>query len=465
MRRHRIIPGSERRAFVKSDRVGPCNPNGRMTVTLVLSPESTRDHALAVVRQARRFGLTRLRATPHGIVFSGRVADMQRTFQVSLHEHVGPDGPCRCRSGPYSVPEGFGSNVVAVLGLDTRPQAKPHHRAHAVPLAASGARYPRQFAEAYGFPRHGGRGHSVGIVSLGGAYQSTAMRQAFAATGLLQTPGVSVSGRQRTVQVGATIETMLDAEIVATVVPYARTCIYFRPNTTAGFYNAIASAVQAGHDAVSISWGNPEELWNHAAMTAFNILAMRAGQQGVTITAASGDNGSDDGQPGPVETDFPASAPYILGIGGTTIALTGNIYQSEVVWNTPSGATGGGYSEFFALPDYQVGVNTPGNTFRMVPDVAAVGDPATGYIIHLNGRNMVIGGTSGGAPLWAALVCRLNAILGRRLGFIHPVLYGLPAGSLRDIVIGGNGAYSAGVGYDRCTGLGTPPSALASLLV
>jgi kumamolisin len=90
-----------------------------------------------------------------------------------------------------------------------------------------------------------------------------------------------------------------------------------------------------------------------------------------------------------------------------------------------------------------------------VPDVAAVGDPATGYRIRLDGKDTVLGGTSAVAPLWAALICRYTQSLGRPLGLINPLIY--PAAHcFRDITEGNNGAYQAKPGWDPCTGLGVP---------
>jgi kumamolisin len=100
----------------------------------------------------------------------------------------------------------------------------------------------------------------------------------------------------------------------------------------------------------------------------------------------------------------------------------------------------------------------------MVPDVAANADPATGYMVRVNGQAIELGGTSAAAPLWAALIVRLNAALGRKLGFVNPALYALAPGSLRDITSGSNGAFSAAAGYDMCTGLGTVPANLQGLL-
>jgi len=136
------------------------------------------------------------------------------------------------------------------------------------------------------------------------------------------------------------------------------------------------------------------------------------------------------------------------------------------VWNdgVGRGATGGGVSEAFALPGWQttVGVPSPAGTAgRGVPDVAGVADPQTGYQVRVDGKDLVIGGTSAVAPLWAALVARLAQATGRRFGLLQPALYdAVTAGDVppgfRDVTSGSNGAYSAGKGWDPCTGLGVP---------
>jgi kumamolisin len=79
-------------------------------------------------------------------------------------------------------------------------------------------------------------------------------------------------------------------------------------------------------------------------------------------------------------------------------------------------------------------------------------------VMHIDGKQLEqIGGTSAAAPLWAALVARLNQGLNANCGFLNPVLYTKCAnGVLRDITVGNNGAYSAGPGWDACTGLGSP---------
>jgi kumamolisin len=432
-----------------------------MAVTLILSPDSNNKHIGGVAAMAARMGLDPVKhPSPHAMILRGTTNQMRKVFDVDLRKHHTPQGTFRCRKGPVSVPASFGSRVVAVLGLDTRPQAKPHYHRRARAGAFNGYTAPL-IANAYGLPAHRGKGHSVGIIELGGAYSEQAAAWYFSKAGLNRTPNITTTGKQRPGQHDASVEVMLDAEIVASLVPAAETVIYFAPNTTAGFYNALSRAIRGNHDAISASWGAPEDQWTPASMEAINALAQTA--TGITITAASGDAGSSDGEAG-THVDFPASAPYILGCGGTTLTLADNAYGSESVWNDGfGGASGGGYSSQFALPDYQAAINLEGITFRIVPDVAADGDPATGWMVRVNGVTEAIGGTSASAPLWAALVCRLNAILNRRLGFIHNNLYALD-GALHDVTVGNNGAYNAAAGYDCCTGIGTPsPSLLASL--
>ena len=137
---------------------------------------------------------------------------------------------------------------------------------------------------------------------------------------------------------------------------------------------------------------------------------------------------------------------------------------SESVWNNDIGATGGGVSTLYPVPDWQSGAKVPasvnpgGGTGRGVPDVAGNADPDTGYLVGSPGSLDPIGGTSAVAPLWAALIARLNQHLGTSLGFLNPLLYeSLGSNVFNDVPKGTNGGYHARPnGWDACTGLGTP---------
>jgi len=140
------------------------------------------------------------------------------------------------------------------------------------------------------------------------------------------------------------------------------------------------------------------------------------------------------------------------------------------VWNelaNNDGATGGGVSNFFPLPAWQANSNVPAPTVsgggRGVPDVAGDADPNSGYNIRVDGGNTVVGGTSAVAPLWAGLVAVANQQLGAQVGFIQPAIYAAKAtAGFNDITKGNNPAFSAGPGWDACSGQGTP---IASVLI
>jgi len=204
-------------------------------------------------------------------------------------------------------------------------------------------------------------------------------------------------------------------------------------------------------------------------MKALDAVCQSASALGITITVAAGDNGSTDGGKGN-NVDFPASSPHVLACGGTKLNANGATIISEVVWNelaSKEGATGGGVSSVFALPSWQANAHVPAPSVktggRGVPDVAGDADPTTGYTIRVDGETTVIGGTSAVAPLWAGLVAVANQQLGTQVGFIQPAIYAAKAVSaFNDITVGSNGAFSAGPGWDACTGLGSP---IASKLI
>jgi len=267
---------------------------------------------------------------------------------------------------------------------------------------------------------------------------------------------------------------MLDIEVAGAIAPAAKIVVYFAPNTDQGFLDAITTAV---HDStnqpsvISISWGSAESNWTAQAMTNFDEAFQSAAAMGVTVCVASGDNGSSDGvNDGNNHVDFPASDPFVLGCGGTTLQASNEQIVNETVWNDQSsggGATGGGVSDVFALPSWQNGFDVPEPTVqaggRGVPDVSGDADPNTGYNILVDGESGVFGGTSAVAPLWAGLVARLNQQLanqqtGKSIGFLNPLIYtqAVEGEGFHDVTEGSNGAFSAGPGWDACTGLGSP---------
>lgn len=401
-------------------------------------------------------------------VLRGTAQKLEKAFGVELHDYQSAEGKFHGFTGAVSLPEEHAGIVDAVLGLDARPVAKPHIRVLSDAQQAEETYSAVQVAALYSFPTGvTGAGETIGIIELGGGYEASDISTYFA--GLNLTPptvvSVSVDGGTNapTNPNSADGEVALDIEVAGAIAPGAKIVVYFTTNTDQGFTDAITTAV---HDTtnnpsvISISWGGSESSWTQSALTAMNDACQSAGALGVTITVAAGDNGSSDGASGN-NVDFPASSPYVLGCGGTKLVSSGTTITSETVWNDGSegGATGGGVSDDFPLPSWQAkaGVPTPtaSSGGRGVPDVAGDASPETGYNILVDGQQEVVGGTSAVAPLWAGLIALINQQRGTPVGFVNPALYAAPS-AFHDITSGNNGAFSAGPGWDACTGLGSP---------
>jgi kumamolisin len=438
-----------------------------------------------------RLAVVEASAARRTVVLSGTVATFCSAFEVELKQYEHEGMRFRGRVGAVHIPQELDGVITGVFGLDNRPQAKPHFRRKRTPMtgahaqAASVSYTPLQVAQAYNFPTgFNGSGQTIALIELGGGYRPRDLSSYFKSLNIKQPKiaAVSVDGGHNTATGdpnGPDGEVMLDIEVAGAVAPAASVVVYFAPNTDAGFLDAITSAV---HDTknkpsvVSISWGGPEGSFTQQSLTAFDEAFQAAASLGVTVMAAAGDNGSTDGvSDGQQHCDFPASDPFVLACGGTSLRVTGNT-AVETVWNELAlggGATGGGISDVFPLPDYQKNASIPPSVNdkqvrRGVPDVSGDADPETGYQIFVDGQKSVIGGTSAVAPLMAGLVARLNQQAGQPIGFLNPVLYqqAEAAGAFHDVTQGNNGSYSAGAGWDACTGLGSPDGTkLAGVLI
>jgi kumamolisin len=518
-----VLPGSEKAPLAAATTEKPAPAKGSVTVSVIVKrkrplnsarlgkdrltrAQYRQQHAadpaaIKLVRAfAKEFGLTAQKDTPkperRTIQLTGTVTAMQKAFGVTLTQKVLDGKTYRVREGSIRLPAELTGAVEAVLGLDNRPQAQPHFRvlgstintlttgtegfARAHAAAANGSYTPVQVGQLYQFPPGAtAAGQTIGIIELGGGYRAADLTAYFKGLGQAapQVTAVSVDNGKNSPSTASSAdgEVMLDIEVSAAVAPGAKIVVYFAPNTDQGFIDAVSSAV---HDTtnkpsvISISWGGPESSWTSQAMTALDAACQSAAALGITITVAAGDNGSSDGASGN-NVDFPASSPHVLACGGTKLVGSGSAITSEVVWNEQAsgeGATGGGVSNVFALPSWQATAKVPAPSGssggRGVPDVCGDADPVTGYQVRVDGQNMVIGGTSAVAPLWAGLIALNNQQNGKSAGFIQPQIYAAKAASaFNDIVSGNNGAFSAGPGWDACTGLGSPiGSKLISLL-
>ena len=394
---------------------------------------------------------------------SGSASAVAAAFGTTLTRTTSPDPVTqvpvehRHRTGDLTVPAELDGVVVAVLGIDDRPQARAHFRIAAAAVGEglqSSSYTPLQLSEAYGFPAGtDGTGQTLAIVELGGGFGKSDLKTYFAGLGLA-TPAIKAVGLHGAKNVpgkdpqGADGEVLLDIEVAGALAPKASIVVYFAKNTDRGFVNAVTTAVHATPTpaAISISWGASEDAWTPQARSAMDQAFVDAAALGVTVCVASGDDGSSDGgSNGTVHVDFPAASPHALACGGTRLDLdAANRPVRETVWNDGAGrgATGGGVSDTFPAPAWQSSAGVPtrsgGGSGRGVPDVAGDADPATGYQVLVDGQRLVIGGTSAVAPLWAALVCRLTQALGHPLGLLQPAIYagaaaGVTTAGFRDI--------------------------------
>jgi kumamolisin len=471
-------------------------------------------HGLAVLRvnQAAR-----------SVKLGGTAAALSSAFGVELHRYALGDITYHSHANTVQLPAELAPIVQTVVGLDNKPLGRKFLRLTddeaqaAIHAHRDGSKLPPntflppQVAELYGFPPGDASGQTIAIFAFNGpmgdggpsspgGYEPAILEQYF--TNVLGLPmpeiaDVTIQGPGNDPGDGtnpndASPEVYLDLSIVGALATGAKVVVYFTEFNEQGWVDALSEAsTDTTHNpsVISISYGNPESgrgsAWTATAVHEVNLTLEAAAARGLTVTCAAGDSGATDGLGNEAHVDFPASSPWVLGCGGTRLEASNGSISKEVVWNDQSqdpeenhGATGGGVSVLVGLPSWQADAGVPpvaGSTDhgRGVPDVSSLADPETPFVVAQPGPHGLggVGGTSAAAPLWASLLLRLNAALGKPVGFLNPVLYKLPSETLRDITVGDNKmppdgvGYAAGPGWDACTGLGSPDgSALLAAL-
>jgi kumamolisin len=469
------------------------------------------DDLVRVEKFARAHGFEILETSParHSLTLQGTTGEFGKLFHVEMVNYDHERGRHRGFNGPIYIPKKLAGSVEAVLGLHDRPCAWRHlAAAPGVKKVPRAPFTPDEIAELYRFPRHAnGTGQCIGVIELGGGYSRSDLEAFF---GPLKVPvpkitDVSIGGAENAPADRAslailmaalhgdkkalkretsaphraadlaqsTAETTMDIELVGAFAPGAHIVVYFAPNNEQGIYHALTTALADKlhrPSVLSLSWGEPEPGVSPKYAALIDGVLKNLANVGVTVCVSSGDYGAQNRSPdGRPSVNFPASSPYALGCGGTTLKVSGSKIEAEVVWNAvfdgSRGATGGGVSRMFATPCWQQGFEVPHSTEknggRGVPDVAGVADPQTGCRIVVGGVEGVSAGTSAVAPLWAALVARLNHAMGAPSGYLNSLLYKLAkrpngGGAFRPITHGENGTYHAGPGWNPCTGLGSP---------
>jgi subtilase family serine protease len=382
----------------------------------------------------------------------------------------------------------------AQFGCQTRPLDGPRARCYS----------PQQIRAAYEIQAaldagNDGAGRTIVIVdAFDNPYIQTDLDTfdttfgvAAATVNVIKMPGVPTFDITDDNQVGWTGEISLDVQWAHAVAPGAKlVLVEAASNDDNDIYAALKYAVDEHlGDVISMSFGeneacNPTEAKQHR-------LFQKATEEGITLVASSGDDGSAqptcDGLSLVTAASSPASDPNVLGVGGTTLSADSNTgaYLGETTWadsfaGCPPpdfGCSGGGFSTLYKKPGYQKGVVA--GSMRGVPDVSYDGGVAGGVLTHWGvgletiGLDpttpvfFIFGGTSAGSPQWAGIVALAGQREGEGLGRVNDKIYSL-AGSKRagnlfhDITVGNNVidpslvGFSAGPGWDAVTGVGSP---------
>jgi kumamolisin len=416
---------------------------------------------------------------------SGPKESIESAFNLRLHSYQKPNG--RTFYAPDNDPEVPGSVasiIHGVVGLDNHAVWSTYHRrkrateelisdtaSHAYPSGPGGGYSPQDLVTAYNLTQVSANGSNqiIALFELGG-YQASDIDAYTNYFGLpsAQLNNILVDGGSSS---GIDPEVTLDIELALALAPASQIYVYEGPNSDQGVldtYNRIATDNLAKQ--VSTSWGLGENLVNAQYLQAEQAIFLQMAAHGQTIYAAAGDSGAYDDYPSlSLVVDDPASQPYVVGVGGTTLTVDpgSGAYSAELVWNdgVGNGAGGGGVSSVWPLPSWQTNVSTVfSKTNRNVPDVSLNADPNTGYSIYYDGQWTTYGGTSCAAPLWAAFTACINQerVASQKpvLGFANPLLYAIGLGSsytvnFHDITSGNNLNYSAGIGYDNASGWGS----------
>ena len=369
-----------------------------------------REHSLRVV------GVDKARRT---VELSGTAQDLDGAFGVKLKEYRLAQGPVLSSSAGGEAPGELSGIVAGVVGLDERPFARriidappptKKAKAHGKDLTYT----PLQIAQAYNFPKEmDGGGQCIAIIELGGGYRHRDLKHYFGKMKVREPKVTAVPVGAKNAPQGPTStydgEVTGDIEMVGTLAPGARIVVYFAKNTERGFFNALSTAIHDNRHKptiISISWGEVESQWPAQTRKLFDQVLQEAAVLGVTVCCASGDAGSSGGVPGGRHVVYPASSPYVLACGGTCLRYQHDTIVEETVWNCSKGASGGGFSRLYPVPQWQGTAVEPVDALqaekgRGVPDVAGNADPDFGYQILVNGKSTTGAGTSAVAPLWS----------------------------------------------------------------
>ncbi|MFP3505670.1 protease pro-enzyme activation domain-containing protein [Burkholderia sp. SIMBA_062] len=394
-------------------------------------------------------------------------------FQTTLVPVAMADGSStHINTAPETVPDAISGVVRGVLGLDTATRLRPNFvrasNAAAAPTANASptisavtvGHNPTQFPGIYSVGSTPTAANTtIGIIAEGDVTQAVIDLATFESHNQLPAVPVSViHAGLSSADTSANLEWSLDSQTIVGMSGGLKQLNFYvaRSFSWSDIALAINRAVSDNTARViNMSIGGCE---NWAPTAAIDTLFQLAVAQGQTFSVSSGDSGSVAYGCTGTSVQYPATSPYVVAVGGTTLYTNGNgSYAGETAWE----ASGGGISGFEPIPSWQSNVPAlKGRAFRGMPDLAFDADPDSGAQIIVGGQFVTVGGTSLSAPLFSATWARLlSGSCATSLGFAAPAIYSVQsttASIFRDITNGSNGAYSAGSGWDFVTGWGTP---------
>jgi kumamolisin len=522
---HVVLPGSKRGKDAGASRVRDVDPKEKIVVTIglagpklpeaneyvgqTLSPEefaekfaANQEDANKVAKSLKKFGLKveEVSLEARSMRVSGTAAAMEAAFKpgMVIMRSAG-QGEYRGRQGTLMIPAELKGIVTGIFGLDQRRMARRKFAAAASQTSTLAPLTPADLEQRYNFPPGDGVGQNIAIAEFGGGYfaaDTTAYCNKFQrpvpnvqaitvdAPAYTLQQILALPKPQRNEELGISVEVMMDVQIIAGLCSGATISVYFSTFDQRGWVDLLNKVIAARPVTLSISWGLAEDDpgWSSNARTVINDRLNAARLLGITICVSSGDDGSGDQiNDGRAHVDFPSCSPYVLSVGGTMLKKSAANVKEVTWWQTPGtragggGATGGGVSTFFSRPTWQTvhvtSLNAGSIDGRVMPDVSALAGPPF-YALIFTKQDAPNGGTSASAPLWAALIARVNAQLpaSKQQRFLTPLLYqngaggqAVGKGSSRDITSGNNAShpdpgkgYKAHAGFDAVTGRGVP---------
>jgi len=397
------------------------------------------------------------------IAVSGTAAAAEKAFGVTIgtYRDATANRDFYANSAAPSLPTSIAADLDGVAGLSNYAvHTTDVETAKATPKASSSILTPTTARSGYNLTTdisdgYKGTGETIGLAEFS-AYTASDVAEYNTKYSLGVTAATVVKVDGGTTDKSGEDEDELDIEVEYALAPAAKVSVYEAPNSDAGEVALYAALVSADVSVISSSWGEPETEEDN--LSSDDADFEEAAAQGQSVYAASGDSGADDNGSS-LSVDYPASDPYVTGVGGTQLTLTsGGAWSKEVAWSDG----GGGVSVEWAKPSFQDSVNT--GSYRDVPDVSASAAEPSAWYIYTEGEWTDVWGTSAAAPNWGAFTADYDtaaADLGKaKFGFADPFIYTVAESSayssaFHDITSGNNGGYSAKTGYDQATGWGS----------